>query len=231
MVLHVCDGRRKEPLRSWYEGQDEDVLASVRSVSMDMWPAFINATLEMVPDAERKIAFDRFHVAKHLGEAVDKVRRAEHRELMRDGVDDLKGARCQWLTSRSNMTRGQKLRFKPLRDSALKTARAWALKETASGLWRYTSRGWARKGWERWLSWAMRCRLEPVNSVAKMIRQRLWGIVNASALGVTNAPPESINSRIKTVKVRSRGFRSKERFATAIYFHLGGLNLYPDGAR
>ena len=50
---------------------------------MDMWPAFINATLEMVPGAESKIAFDKFHVAKYLGEAVDKVRREEHRKLMK----------------------------------------------------------------------------------------------------------------------------------------------------
>ena len=52
---------------------------------MDMWPAFINATLEMVPGAESKIAFDKFHVAKYLGEAVDKVRREEHRKLMKAG--------------------------------------------------------------------------------------------------------------------------------------------------
>lgn len=62
-----------------------------------------------------------------------------------------------------------------------------------------------------------------------MIRKHLWGIVNAIILRATNGPAEGINSRIKTVKVRSRGFRNRERFANAILFHLGGLDLYPDG--
>ena len=64
-----------------------------------------------------------------------------------------------------------------------------------------------------------------------MIREHLWGIVNAIILRATNGPAEGINSRIKTVNVRSRGFRNRERFANAILFHLGGLDLYPDRLR
>ena len=64
-----------------------------------------------------------------------------------------------------------------------------------------------------------------------MIRKHLCGIVNAIILRATNGPAEGINSRIKTVKVRSRGFRNRERFANAILFHLGGLDLYPDSLR
>ena len=60
-----------------------------------------------------------------------------------------------------------------------------------------------------------------------MIKKHLWGIINAIVKGTTNAGAESICSRIKMMKVRSRGFRNKERFKTAIYFHLGGLGLYP----
>ncbi|WP_419613777.1 transposase [Thiolapillus sp.] len=56
-----------------------------------------------------------------------------------------------------------------------------------------------------------------------------WLAANAIVLKVSNGPAEGLNSRIKMIKVRSRGFRNKERFANAIYFHLGGLDLYPDG--
>lgn len=73
----------------------------------------------------------------------------------------------------------------------------------------------------------MRCRLEPVKEAAKTIKNHLWGIINAIILKVSNGPAESINSRLKTVKVRYRGFQNNERFATAIYFHLGGLDLSP----
>ena len=95
-------------------------------------------------------------------------------------------------------------------------------------LWHYVSRTWARKGWERWLSWVMRCQLEPVKEAARTIRNHLWGILNTTVLKVANVPAEGINSRIKMVKVRSRGFRNKQRFANTIYFHLGGLDLYPE---
>jgi len=185
--------------------------------------------LESLPKAEDKIAFDKFHVAKYLGEAVDKVRRQEHKTLMAEGYEDLKGSKYDWLTNPQNMTRKQKHRFKALRDSTLKTARAWAIKELAMSLWHYGSKTWAYKGWKRWLSWAVRCRLEPIKKVAKTIKEHLWGVLNAIVLKVSNGPAEGLNSRIKMIKVRSRGFRNKERFANAIYFHLGGLDLYPEG--
>ncbi len=88
---------------------------------MDMWPAFINATLESLPGAEEKIAFDKFHVARYLGEAVDKVRRQEHKALMAEGYEDLKGSKYDWLTNPENMTRKQKHRFKALRDTSHQT--------------------------------------------------------------------------------------------------------------
>ena len=227
-VLHVGEDRRKETLGNWYRNLSPAQLAGLESVSMDMWPAYINATLEHVPGAREKIAFDKFHVAKCLGDAVNKVRRQEHRALMKQGCETLKGSRYDWLTNLDNMSYLQKARFQALRHSTLKTARAWALKETAMSQWHYVSRTWARKGWERWLSWAMRCRLEPVRQAAGTIRNHLWGILNAIVLKVTNGPAEGINSRIKMIKVRSRGFRNKQRFANAIYFHLGGLDLQPN---
>ena len=228
-VLHVGSDRRKETLKAWYESLTEAQRDAIESVSMDMWPAYINATLESLPEAEEKIAFDKFHVAKYLGEAVDKVRRQEHKALMAEGYEDLKGSKHDWLYNPENMTRKQKIRFKSLRDSTLKTARAWAIKELAMSLWHYVRKTWARKGWEQWLSWAVRSRLEPIKDVARTIKEHLWGILNAVVLKVSNGPAEGLNSRIKMIKVRSRGFRNKERFANAIYFHLGGLNLYPEG--
>ncbi len=230
-VLHVGEGRKKASLQDWYAGLTSVQLEGIKSVSMDMWPAYINATLDHVPGADQKVAFDRFHVAKCLGDAVDKVRRQEHRALMKQGQEDLKGTKYDWLTNPANLSRKQKLRFQQLRTSTLKTARAWAIKEMAQRLWHYVHPTWARKGWKRWLSWAMRCRLEPIKAAAKTIKKHLWGIINAIILKVSNGPAESINSRIKTVKMRSRGFRNKQRFANAIYFHLGGLDLYPEGAR
>lgn len=58
---------------------------------MDMWDAFITSTKKQAPQAD--IVHDKFHIAKYLGGAVDKVRRAEHKVFMKDGDETLKGAK------------------------------------------------------------------------------------------------------------------------------------------
>jgi transposase len=227
-VLHVAEERTTQSLKSYYSTLNEEQKEALESVAMDMWPAYITATVAAVPEAQRKIAFDKFHVAKHLGEAVDRVRRGEHRALSEQGDDTLKGSKYLWLWNPDNMSAEKWRGFKALRESALKTARAWSIKETAMGLWHYVSRTWAENAWRAWLAWAQRSRLEPVRKVARMIGEHLWGIINAVILKVDNGGAESINSRIQMIKIRARGFRNKLRFQRAIYFYLGGLNLYPD---
>jgi transposase len=227
-VIHVGEDRKKETLEAFYAGLDETQKAAIESVSMDMWPACIQATLDTIPGAAGKIAFDKFHVAKALGEAVDKVRRQEHKALLREGNAILKGSKHAWLTNPANMSRRQWRDFATLRTANLKTARAWAIKEQGMSLWHYVHRTWAEKGWKRWYDWAIRSRLEPVKKVARMVRKHLWGILNAIMLKASNGLAESTNSRIQLIKLRSRGFRNKDRFQTAIYFHLGGLDLYPN---
>lgn len=228
-VLHVADERRTGSLSGFYAGLSDDQKGRIEAVSMDMWPAYINATLAHVPDGAQKIAFDRFHVAKLLGEAVDQVRRQEHKHLQSQGRDELKGTRYDWLTAPQNMTAAQKARFTSQRHSVLKTARAWAIKDLASQLWDYRSRTWAKKAWDRWLGWALRCRLPPMRKVALTIKTHLWGILNAIVLRQSNGHAEGMNSKIQRIKQRACGFRNKERFRNAIYFHLGGLDLYPAG--
>ena len=146
-----------------------------------------------------------------------------------EGYEDLKGRKYDWLYKPKNMTREQNKRIKALRDSRLKTARTWAIKERAMSLWHYESKTRARKGWEQWLSWALRSRLDPIREAANTIKTQRWGILNAIVLKVSNGPVEGFNRRIKMIKVVSRGCRNKARFANAIYFHPGGLDLYPEG--
>ncbi|MCU7882532.1 MAG: transposase, partial [Candidatus Thiodiazotropha sp. (ex Lucinoma aequizonata)] len=174
--------RKKATLKEWYSSLTEEQREAIESVSMDMWSAFINATLETLPGAEEKIAFDKFHVVKYLSEAVDKdkVRRQEHKALMFEGHEDLKWSKYDWLYNPQNMTHKQKLRFKSLRESTLKTGRAWAIKELAMSLWHYVSKTWAQKGWDRWLSWAVRSRLDPIKRSSKNNQSRPVGNIECS---------------------------------------------------
>jgi len=98
-------------------------------------------------------------------------------------------------------------------------------------LWHYVHRTWAEKGWKRWYDWAIRSRLELVKKDARMVKTHLWGILNAIILKASNGLAESTNSRIQLLKLCGRGFRNKSQFQTAIYFHLGGLEIYHVTAR
>jgi transposase len=86
----------------------------IESVCMDIWPAYIKATRDAIVDADSKIAFDRFHVAQYLGKAVDQVRRQEHRQLLRQGDERMKGSKYHWLRNPSNMSWHQQRSFSAL---------------------------------------------------------------------------------------------------------------------
>ena len=98
-------------------------------------------------------------------------------------------------------------------------------------LWGYQSRAWAEKAWQRWYGWDIRSRLDPIINAARMIKAHREGVMNAVTSTTTNARAESLNARIQWIKRLACGFRSRDRFRTAIHFHLGGLDLYPASRR
>lgn len=227
VVLDVQDDRTQSALEVFYESLPPDALEKIEVVAMDMHRPYINATAIHVPGAADKIAFDKFHVVKHFTDAVDKVRRAEHRELMAGGDQTLKGSKYAWLTRPANMSREMRVRFRVLKDMALKVGRAWAVKEAVSTLWHYTTRAGALRGWTRLCDWASRTRLSPVIKASKTVRRHMLGVLNAVVHRVTNASAEGINSQVQELKKRAHGYRNRTRFKEAIYFNLGGLDLYP----
>lgn len=226
-VLHVADDRGKDSLGGFFDQFEPAELLTVKSISMDMWKPYIAATKKFIPDAESKICFDKFHIAQYLSKAIDLTRRAENRELLAAGDRCLVGSKYDWLGRKRSASRKKATKFEALKRVALRTAKAWAIREAAMGMWHYTSRTWARKAWKKWINWALRSRLPAIVKVAQMVRDHLEGIINAVVHGVTNARAESVNARIQRVKKMACGFRSRESFRNAIYFHLGGLDLMP----
>lgn len=178
-VIEVADGHGRDVLDAFYAGLTADELAAIETVAMDMWEGYIRPTLEHVPEAERKIAFDKFHVAQHLGKAVDEVRRREHKELSTSGSSVLTKTRYLWLRNPDQMSEEAWAKLAPLGQSTLRTAKAWFYKEWGMRLWHYRRRGWAERSWEAWYRSAIRTRLEPVKKVARTVKRHLYGIVNA----------------------------------------------------
>ena len=231
-VLYVADDRKRTSLDRFWQELTPEQLASIEAVALDMWEPFIGSIREYLPGADRKMVFDKFHLAQHAGQAVDQVRREENRQLRREGKDWLSGTKYDWLRNPDRFSLTQWRRFrKLLRSHHLKTGRAWALKEMLRALWEYVYVGAAERHFERWYRWAMRSRLEPIKRLAAMVRTHWANIVTYFQHRLTNAGSESINSRIQRIKAMARGFRNRERFRNTIYFHLGGLDLYPEAVR
>ena len=226
-VEYVAEDRKVSSLDGYFEQLSAEQLNGIQSISMDMHDAYFISANHHVPDAARKIVFDRFHIFAYMGKAVDQVRRREHKELRVDGTSELTGSRFLWLYGKENVPEQDQLRFRELKALNLKTGRAWAIKESLRELWSYRSETWARRFFKEWYRWATHSRLRPVIEVARMLKRRLENVMTYFRHRVTNAVLEGLNSKIQTVKKRAYGFRNKESFKTAILFHCGGLDLYP----
>jgi transposase len=230
-VLYVTEDRKQSSLDGFWETLTAEQISGIRAVAMDMWDPYITSVREHVPEADRKIVFDKFHIAKHLGDAVDRVRRKENKTLKAAGDDRLAGTRYDWLRNPASMEPKDRKEFAELKNSELKTARAWALKETAMALYDYIYERPARKHFRWWHGWAVRSRLQPMIEVARMLKRRFENIITYLRHRITNASSESINAKIQWVKYTARGFRNRQNFVHAIYFHCGGLDLAPEATK
>lgn len=197
----------------------------VTAVALDMWKAYANAVAEKLPQAD--IVHDRFHISQHLNEAVDKVRRKENKELNKQGDGRLKGSKFWWMTNEENQKEKVVEAFSSLKNSDLKVARAWAIKESFRGFWEYSYAGCAQRYFARWYSWAIRSRLEPIKEKARMIKNHLPNIFTYFKHRISNAAAEGLNSKIQTVKANARGYRSFSGFRNSILFYCGGLDMVP----
>lgn len=226
-VEPIAEGRKQESLDSDYAGLTQEQLDGIEAIAMDMWEPYIQATRAQVPDADDKIVFDRFHVMGHISKAVDTVRKQEHRDLMASGDETLKGSKYLWLYSREHVPERRRDEFAALRRQELKVGRAWAIKEALRCLWQYVYPASGGKFWKRWYVWATHSRLEPMRKAAETIRRHIENILTYYHHPVTNAMSEGLNSQSQKIKSMAHGFRNIEHFKTAIYFHCGGLDLYP----
>ena len=224
-VVDVVQGRTLEAADELWSKIPEKVRGKVEAVAMDMWDAYKTSTHKNAPNAE--IVHDKFHIAKYLSGAVDQVRRGENKQLIKKGDDTLKGTKYLFLKRVGNMRLEEKQQFRELRQTTLKSARAWAIKETFEDFWSYSYEGSALKFFARWYWWATHSRLAPVIKVAKMLKRHLENIVTYLKYRITNALIEGFNSKIQSIKANARGFRNFENYRVAILFACRKLELYP----
>lgn len=198
----------------------------IDAAAMDMWPAFRNAVGDLLPNAA--IVYDKFHISSYLCGAVDQVRRAEHKQLLKEGDDILTGSRYSVLRSPETRTEKHENVLEEICGRNLKTSRAWAIKESFTAFWEARNRAFAELIFEDWYGWAVRSQLKPVVKVAKMLKKHLAGLLTYFEYPITNAVSEGLNSKIQSIKASARGFRNFANYRIRILFTCGKLDLTPN---
>jgi transposase len=227
-VEFVAEERRTDSLAAYYQTLTDQQRNGLKAVAMDMWEPYITATQDSLPAGREKIVFDRFHIMREMTKAVDTVRKQEHRGFLRAGDDSpLTGTKYLWLFSDERRPDHHAEAFATLQALNLKVGRAWAIKEALRTLWTYRQGAAVQRFFSQWYGWAIRSRLTAVKNVAAMLKRHRDGVLRFVKHPITNGVAEGLNSKIMSIKRKAGGFRNAQNFTTAIYFHCGGLDLYP----
>jgi len=219
-VVFIADGREAKTVAEFADHVDAHNCdaSRIKEVCVDMSGAFIKGVTENLTEAE--ITFDKFHVMKLIGDAVDKVRRAESKSR-----PELKRSRYLWLRNESNLSAEQSARLGSLAKTNLKTARAYHLRLAFQDIYKERSRDWAAVFLDKWYSWARRSRLEPMKQAAATIDRHREGILAWFDSGIANGLIEGINSLVQAAKAKARGYRNRKTLKAVTYLIAGKLDL------
>lgn len=218
----VSDLEQKRPI--WFGGADRSEASmdefyqflgkkrakKIRLAVMDMWKAFRASTTTHAPQAA--ILFDKFHVLRHLGDALDKVRKQECARLGEKDRRFIKGQKYTLLSHRENLQGDARKNLKRLLAANKRLNTAYMLKESFGQLWDYNRESWARKFFENWRAQLKWQRLKPYEKFADMIERHWDGIAaycqpeNKVALGFV----EGLNNKIRVLQRRAYGLRDEE---------------------
>lgn len=217
------EGRSKETLRAFFVFLGSEQASRIQGVCCDMWEPYVEVIKAYAPQAI--LVFDKFHIVRHLMDAVDQVRRDEIREKGKEHKNLLKDTRYIWLKNPWNLTDKQKVRLTSLEKLNLRINRAYLLKEAFRQFWSYQHRGWAEKFLKKWFWWATHSRLKPIRDFAWILRRHEENILSYFIEPIHNATVEGLNNKAKVISHRAYGFRSAKTFILNLYHGMANLPM------
>jgi transposase len=184
----------------------------IRLAVMDMGKPFRTSTLKAAHAPQAKILFDKFHVLRHLNEALDTVRKRESARLTGKPRQFIKGQKYTLLSPRASLTLAGRRALQQLLRANKRLPTAYLLKESFGQLWNYETEGWARRFFENWRAALKWQRLQPYKKFAELIERHWEGLAaychpeNKVALGFV----EGLNNQIRVIQRRAYGLRDEE---------------------
>ena len=223
-LLWIGQHRRAKTLLRFFRWFGKERTAALGFICSDMWQPYLKVVARKTGQALHIL--DRFHIATHMSEAIDQVRRAEVRSLRERGRQPLL-TRARWvlLKRRANHTREQRARLRELVQHNLRAVRAMLLREWFDDFWHYRSLDWAGAFLDEWCVQVMRSRLEPMKKVARMLRRHRELLLNwfRARGAISAAIVEGFNNKAKLTTIKAYGFRSYRCLEIALYHTLGHL--------
>jgi transposase len=217
------EGRSEETLREFFDFFGQERAKQLRGICCDMWMPYINVIEEKASNAV--LVFDKFHIIRHLMNAVDRVRRDEIHEKGKEHKELIKHTRYLWLKNPWNLTDKQKARLSVLEKLNLKINRAYLLKEAFRNFWSYLKPAWAAKYLQKWFWWATHSRLKPMRDFAWLVRRHEENILSYFNLPIDNGSVEGLNNKAKVVSYRAYGFKSAKNYILNLYHCLADLPM------
>ena len=222
-LLWSGEGRDTKTLKAFFEEWGKERTARIIGICCDMWAPYIDVIKEAAPHAI--LVFDKFHIVRHLLDAVNDVRKDEARRLRKDNPSLLAGSKYLWLANPWNLSPKKKQRLGFLMTLNGRIQRAYLLKEAFREFWNYRSRRGAASFLKKWFWWATHSRLEPLRNFAWMLRRHEDDILSYFDLPIDNGAVEAMNNNAKSVSHRAHGFRTAGWFSTVLLHTLGQLPM------
>lgn len=223
-LLWVGKERTAKTFLQFFRQFGEENSKRLRFVCSDMWKPYLKVIAKKASGAIHVL--DRFHIMKHMNEAIDKVRAQEVRELKAKGCEPiLTHTRWCLLKRQENLTTQQVVTLKELLKYNLKVVRCYLLKEQFQFFWEYTYSFWAGEFLDQWCRQVMRSQIEPMKKVARMLRTHRKLLINwfRARKKISGGVIEGLNAKLKLTMKRSYGFRTFEALEVALYHTLGDL--------
>jgi transposase len=223
-LLWVGQKRTKQTARQFFKWFGKPRTQALKFVCSDMWAAYISVAAKQAGGALHVL--DRFHITQLMNKAIEKVRRAEVRELRSKGRPALL-THARWVLLRrpKNRTAKDRGRLRNLVRHNLKVVRAMLLREDFQKFWTYHDHIWAAMFLDGWCHTVMRSGIDPMKTVVKSLRKHrslLWNWFAARG-EISTAAVEGMNNKAKLTVRKAYGFRSFQCIETALYHTLGRL--------
>ena len=223
-LLWIGKDRSAKTLLKFFRFLGKERSLQVRYVCSDMWKPYLKVIARKAVQAVHIL--DRYHIVARINKAIDEVRAEEHRQMKKDGHEEvLTKSRWCLLKRKENLTEQQEVKLSEILKYNLRSVRAYLLKEEFNGLWEYVSPSWAGKFIDRWCTRVMRSRIAPLKKEAKTIRKHKELILNwfkakkAFSCGIV----EGLNNKVKLTVRKSYGFKTFRCTEIALYHVLGKL--------